>query len=1273
MVVWFADIGADDVPTAGGKAASLGELVAAGFNVPDGFVVAAETYRDAIEKAGIADDLREAVDIDVEESAELREAAEEASTLIESMEFPESVREDILAAYERLGGDEKVSVAVRSSATAEDLPSIAADEPVLLRVDGEPVFGPVAELAPLDCDRHDVEVPSLTDDGVAWKEVECLYEHPTEDEELVRITTSTGRQITIAPDHSLVVLDEDTLEPKTISVDELEGDEKVPVIRDLAPIDSGSETIDVTDYIRGNDVIRSDGGVIIDNNSMNASIQQTLPETIEADEDFAYFMGLYVAEGSTYGVHTISITNVVDEILARGLIWPERVGLWNGQAKNKHSYRFHCKSLVRFLHAVAGAPADFQGKGRLSQNKRVPEFVFGWDQERIGHFLRGCFDGDGTVGKTIEYTTTSEALANGISRLLELVGIDYNIRERERKDGWSDTYRINVPAREAGMFRERIGFESPHKSKRLDELIDRHDEKSYYPEFGRTIAVSDELSDLIRNRFEETLPKREVTIVRCSDCGDEINKSSSYAGLDRWYCPECSSTYYEEDVLISTEYRYCQRDEKVRFKAEEIPWNKARLSGRYSQRHFTELVSTLGIPTLGFDESVGWDDINRIETVPYNGPVYDFCVPGSETFAAGRGSVITHNTASFAGQQETYLNVTEKDLLDRIKACWASLYTQRAIYYRARQGFAAEDVDIAVVVQRMIDAEKSGVMFTAHPSTDEDILIIEAAWGLGEAVVSGTVTPDQYELDRTTGEVRDRTIATKTRQVIRDPETGETVETDVPPDKRDATVLSPAELGELYELGDEIAAHYGNPQDVEWAIEGGEVYLLQSRPITTKGENGEPTDEAQPDGLDEPLISGLGASPGTVTGPATLVTRLDHLDQVEEGDVLVTEMTTPDMVPAMQRAVAIVTDEGGMTSHAAIVSRELGVPAVTGTGNATSVIEDGQWIRVDGEKGTVTAAAEETTDDEAAPAPTQRAEGGGKPMTATEVKVNVSIPDAAERAAATGADGVGLLRLEHLVLTLGKTPERYIEDAGERAYQDRLVAGIRTVADAFYPRQVRVRTIDAPTDEFRELTGGEDEPKEHNPMMGYRAIRRSLDKPDVFRQELEAIARLQQMGYDNLEVMFPLVTDAADVIAAKEQMVAAGIDPDRRRWGVMIETPASALCITEIIETGIDFVSFGTNDLTQYTLAVDRNNAAVAGRFDEMHPAVLSLLEETIATCRESHVSTSVCGEAASRPEMVRFLVKAGVTSVSPNIDAVVAVQETVKREEQRLLLESVR
>jgi pyruvate,water dikinase len=294
-------------------------------------------------------------------------------------------------------------------------------------------------------------------------------------------------------------------------------------------------------------------------------------------------------------------------------------------------------------------------------------------------------------------------------------------------------------------------------------------------------------------------------------------------------------------------------------------------------------------------------------------------------------------------------------------------------------------------------------------------------------------------------------------------------------------------------------------------------------------------------------------------------------------------------------------------------------------------------------------------------------------MTATEVKVNVSIPEAAERAAATGADGVGLLRIEHMILSTSKTPERYIEDHGERAYVQEIVDGVRGVADEFYPRPVRVRTLDAPTDEFRQLEGGDDEPEEHNPMLGYRGIRRSLDRPEVFKHELEAFRQLFEMGYDNVEIMFPLVNDAEDVLQARSLMAEVGIDPEKRSWGVMVETPAAALGIEEMAEAGIDFASFGTNDLTQYTLAVDRNNGTVADQFDELHPAVLDLIGQTIETCRDHDVSTSICGQAGSRPQMVNHLVNKGATSISANIDAVRDVQHEVKRVEQKLLLDSVR
>ncbi|WP_435117460.1 pyruvate, water dikinase [Halolamina sp. C58] len=649
-----------------------------------------------------------------------------------------------------------------------------------------------------------------------------------------------------------------------------------------------------------------------------------------------------------------------------------------------------------------------------------------------------------------------------------------------------------------------------------------------------------------------------------------------------------------------------------------------------------------------------------------------------EAFVAVRSSATAEDLpdASFAGQQETFLNVTEADLLERVKECWASLFSQRAIYYRERKDFPHDAVDIAVVVQKMVDADKSGVMFTSHPSTGEPRLIIEAAWGLGEAVVSGTVSPDNYVYDRNTDSVEEVTVADKKVKMIKDPETGETVEESVSPDRRNERVLSDDEIEELVALGERVEDHYDEPQDVEWAVADGDIYMLQSRPITTIDDGDadlEEERETENESEGDVLLRGLGASPGVVAGEVRVVTQLDQLDKVGDGDILVTEMTMPDMVPAMKRAAGIVTDEGGMTSHAAIVSRELGVPAVVGTGSGSRELVDDQVVTIDGDRGTVIEGRTEPAEPDHEPVEEVRPKTPVKPMTATEVKVNVSIPEAAERAAATGADGVGLLRMEHMVLTLGKTPERYIEDEGAEAYQDQLVDGIQGVAEEFYPRPVRVRTLDAPTDEFRSMEGGEDEPNEHNPMLGWRGVRRSLDKPEVFQHELAAFRKLFEMGYDNVELMLPLVNDAEDVIQAKKLMQEAGIDTEKRNWGVMIETPASALMVEEMAEQGIDFASFGTNDLTQYTLAVDRNNEHVAGRFDELHPAVLELISETIETCREHDVDTSICGQAGSKPEMVDFLVEEGISSISANIDAVRDVQHEVKRVEQQLILDSVR
>ncbi len=645
---------------------------------------------------------------------------------------------------------------------------------------------------------------------------------------------------------------------------------------------------------------------------------------------------------------------------------------------------------------------------------------------------------------------------------------------------------------------------------------------------------------------------------------------------------------------------------------------------------------------------------------------------GEEPFVAVRSSATAEDIpeASFAGQQETFLNVKgAQNVVKDVQKCWASLYGARAIFYRVKQGFEHESVNISAVVQKMVNSEKSGVMFTSNPTTGAPEAIIEGSWGLGEAIVSGSVSPDTYRVDRKTRQISTN-IATKTIMVVKDPKTGATTTKDVPADMRDKRVLSDEELYRILDLGELVEDHYGSPQDVEWAIEKGAVYIVQSRPVTTIKKEG-PAKATERTGEEEKLLEGLGASPGQASGRVKIIRSLGELDRVLQGDIMVTQMTSPDMVPAMRRAAAIVTDEGGLTSHAAIVSRELGVPAVVGTKEATSTLTDGETVTVDGERGIIFAGTLERA--EAAPAAAGAAPVAAKPVTATEVKVNVSIAEATERAVATGADGVGLLRVEHMIIGMGKHPHWYIEHNKHDEFIRELEQGIRTVVDAFFPRPVWVRTLDAPTDEFREMEGGEEEPHEPNPMLGWRGIRRDLQDTEVFKMQLQTFKNLIDDGYTNIGIMLPLVQLPDEVRRAKEIIASVGIDFKKVDVGIMIEIPASALIIEDLIAEGIDFISFGTNDLTQYTLAVDRNNENVAFLYNEEHPAVLKLVDYVIRCCNKAGVMSSICGQAGSNPDMAKKLVHMGISSISANIDAVERVRDAVARTEKQIILEAAR
>ncbi|MCC7559749.1 MAG: phosphoenolpyruvate synthase [Methanobacterium sp.] len=682
-----------------------------------------------------------------------------------------------------------------------------------------------------------------------------------------------------------------------------------------------------------------------------------------------------------------------------------------------------------------------------------------------------------------------------------------------------------------------------------------------------------------------------------------------------------------------------------------------------SAREIIKIITETPIP----------DEISSLIIEAYNALCHR--IGKENAFVAVRSSATAEDLpeASFAGQQDTYLNVKgPEDLIKYVRKCWASLFGARAIFYREENNFDHSKVYIAVVVQEMVDAEKAGVMFTVHPSTGEEKILIEGAWGLGEAVVSGTVTPDTYWLDKATGEILQQQISEKNIMFQKKSENGQTVQVPVPDDLKNKQVLDTAELTQLVELGKRIQGHYQFPQDTEWAIEDGKIYMLQSRPVTTLDMS---TVKGKDIGEGERTVitKGLGASPGMAAGTVKTINDTDELDKVQEGDILVTVMTTPDMVPAMKRANGIITDEGGVTCHAAIVSRELGIPCVVGTGDATSILPENSQVTLDGNKGMVwegklmeTEKKAETSEE-----PTVVLQA---PLTVTEVKVNVSMAEAAKKASATGADGVGLLRTEHMMLTTGVHPKKYIQEGNEAELVRVLVENILKVADSFYPKPVWYRTLDAPTDEFQSLDGGQDEPYEHNPMLGWRGIRRELDEPEILLAEFKAIKKLHEQGYTNIGIMLPLVQHPDELREAKKIARQAGLKPQKNiEFGVMVETPAAALTIEDFIAEGIDFVSFGTNDLTQYTLAIDRNNENVADLYTESHPAVLKLIERVIIECNKAGVKTSICGQAGSIPKIVEKLVELGITSVSANTDAVATVRETVARVEQKLLLKAAR
>lgn len=653
---------------------------------------------------------------------------------------------------------------------------------------------------------------------------------------------------------------------------------------------------------------------------------------------------------------------------------------------------------------------------------------------------------------------------------------------------------------------------------------------------------------------------------------------------------------------------------------------------------------------------------------------YDELSKGQNIYVAVRSSATAEDLpqASFAGQQATFLNVRKKSLIDAILGAWASLFEARAIFYRVQQNFDHFKVGIAIPVQRMVQSEVSGVMFTVDPITsDRHKIIIESVWGLGELIVQGALTPDHYEVDKTDLKIIVKSIVSQTKQLVRANSTNKLLPVSKAYQKKQK--LEDFQIRQLAKLGLMIEKHYFFPQDIEWAQENNKLYIVQTRPVTTLRQKSKVKAESQKTESSLAvnrlplLLQGAPASPAIGSGPVVIIKSPKELFKVKKGDVLVTTMTNPDFVPAMRRAVAIVTDHGGRTSHAAIVSREMGIACVVGTGNATKKLKSGQLITVDGTKGLVYKGISHMSKNDL-PSFTKTRITSHK--TATKLYVNLAEPDLAASVGAKHVDGVGLLRAEFVLAQIGTHPKKFIEDGKEDEFIEKLATGLAVFGRAFRPRPVIYRATDLKSNEYRNLSGGDKyEPIESNPMLGYRGAYRFVKDPDVFKLELLAIKRVRQK-YPNLHLMIPFVRSVNELKRVRELTAAAGLFGDKNfQFWMMAEIPANFILLEDFIKVGIDGISIGSNDLTMLILGTDRDNEEVAAEFYEMDQAVLWALEKIVKTCAKNKVACSICGQAPSiYPDLTAKLVSWGITSISVNPDAIGRTREIIYQTEHKLI-----
>lgn len=664
----------------------------------------------------------------------------------------------------------------------------------------------------------------------------------------------------------------------------------------------------------------------------------------------------------------------------------------------------------------------------------------------------------------------------------------------------------------------------------------------------------------------------------------------------------------------------------------------------------------------------------------------------ADPFVAVRSSATAEDLpdASFAGQQDTYLNVKgAATIVAKVKECYASCFTDRAVYYREKQGFDHLDVALSAAVQMMVFSKAAGVMFTVNVATGDDKnILIEGAWGLGEYVVQGTVTPDNYTINKATGEIIEKNVNGQDVKLVRKA-TGDCEEVMVPLDEQNEQKLTDAQIKELAECAKKIEAHYGCYMDMEWGVDerDNKVYILQARPETVwsrrnKENGGAPKEEKKVTTDRKVIVKGLPASPGNAAGRVHVILDPSRIDEFKEGEILVTEMTAPDWVPAMKKAKAIVTDSGGMTCHASIVSRELGIPCIVGTKSrgeaATTTIPDGIDVTIDATHGVVYEGIIEEPKAEQPAAQQVVAAAEYFPPTGTKIYMNLGDPELAEKYSSLPCDGIGLMREEFIWTTYIHEHPLYLIKIGQpEKVVDQLAEGIRQVCQAMAPRPVTLRFSDFKSSEYRDLKGGDEfEPYEPSALLGWRGASRYYDPKyiEAFKLECLAVRKVrEEFGLKNLNVMIPFCRNVEEC----EKVVAIMADCGLRRgkdfkvW-LMAEIPSNII-LADQFNNYVDGYSIGSNDLTMLVLGCDRDNDTVSHIYDERNLAVRRAIRHLIDVAHKGGKTVSICGQAPSvYPEFCEFLIKSGIDSMSVNPDTVKFTKKLAAQIEQRIMLDAL-